>query len=869
MPRRFVPWFGRARRERELDAELRFDIERRVEALVSGGMSEAEARRKARLDFGGLEQAKEACREVRTVTLIENAFRDLRYGARALRRSPGFATVAVLSLALGIGVNTAIFSAVDAAVLRALPYRNPDRVVMLWEDGSRSGSGKNWPSPGNFCEWQRRNQVFEGVAALVSVSATLTSDGPPEQVFGRLVTANFFPVVGVRPMLGRTFTEEEESQRAPVAVISYGLWQRRYAGDPQFPGRRILLDGRNVTVLGVLPRDFALQRRDVAFWMPASFSAADLQNRRAHALHVVARLKPDATLERARADMRAIAAEMAALYPEDRRVGAAVVPIKEELLGKARTGLLMLMAAAGCVLLIACANLASLLLARTLARRREISVRVALGAGQGRVVRQIVIEGLILAAAGGLVGILAASPGIHILEKLVPETLPPSAVPQVDGRLVAFAVLLSLLTGLLFSVIPALRIARRPPIDALKQDGRTGAGLRGSRMRDVLVVSEVALALVLLAGAGLLLRTLANMSALPLGFRSDHLLTLRTVLPPKYRDVTARLAFADRVMDGVRTLPGVSGAAYVSTLPFESRGDTAGYQVEGRQLDPDDPGEAVYRVATDDYLQVLGSRLKEGRWFARGDGPAAAPVVVVNESFARKYWPGERAVGHRIGIGGNDPKIWRTVVGVVWDIRETGYEAGMKPAIYQPAAQAIRQTRDLIVRTAGEPSSMAPAVRRVIAAVDPEQPVIWVRSMEEMIDLNVADRRQFLMLLATFAGLALVLACIGLYGILSSAVARRRRELGIRMALGATGASVQRMMVGRGLVLTAAGVGIGLAAALALTRWMGNLLYRVDAADPCTFASVSALLGAVAAVACWIPAHQASRLDPVAVLREE
>ena len=823
----------------------------------------------ARLNLDGLDPAKEQYRDAPAAANLQGALRDIRYAVRALRKSPGFVIVAILSLALGIGVNTAIFSAVDAAMLRALPYGHPDRLVMLWEDGSRIGLGRNWPSPANYREWNERNRVFAAMAALVSVSANLTVDGPPEQVFGRRVTANFFSVMAVRPVLGRLFTEEEERLKTPVAVVSYGLWQQRYGGDPNLVGRQIVMDGSKVTMIGVLPRDFALLRRDVSFWMPASFSAGDLENRRGHYLYVVGRLKPGVTVGHAQEDMRALAAEMAAKYPENRRVGVSVVALKDELLGKARTGLLVLLVASVCVLLIACANLAGLLLARTLARQREIAVRVALGAGRGRLVRLVVTEGLLLAAAGGLLGVAVATPGIHVLTKLVPETLPPGAVPQVDARLIAFATLLSLVTGILFSLIPALQIARRSPNDALKQDRRTGAGTRGNKIRDALVAIEVALALVLLVGAGLLLRTLANMNALTLGFQSTHLLTMRTVLPPKYRDVAERLSFSGRVMDGVRALPGVSGAGYASTLPFESRGDTAPYRVEGRPMDVNDPGEAVYRVITSDYLQVLGARLSQGRFLDRMDGPATPPVVVVNETFARKYWPGESAVGRRIALTGNHPNVWLTVVGVVKDLRECGYEVPVKPGIYQPAAQAARQTRELIVRTVGDPLALSQAVRRVIAAVDPEQPVSWVRTMDGIIDLNVEDRRQVLTLLATFAALALVLSCIGLYGVLSSAVSQRRRELALRMALGATGASVQRMVVGRGLLLTASGLAIGLGASWALTGLMKNLLYGVDAVDPATFVGVAALLGVVAMIACWIPARRASRLDPMVVLRDE
>ena len=686
----------------------------------------------------GLTQPGEECRDVRHVNYLEHMFQDLDYAWRMFRRAPGFAAVAVATLALGIGVNTAIFSTADAALLRALPYTEPDRLVMVWEDGSRLGLGRNWPAPGNFGEWKKRNHVFIDMAATVSVSANLTGSPSPEQVFGRRVTENFFSVLGVRPIRGRTFTAEEERERAPVAVVSYGLWQRRYAGDPKLIGSQILMDGGKVTVIGVMPREFALQRRDVAYWIPVSFSAADLQNRSGHFLYVIARLKAGVSLERARADVRDVAAAMSAEFPEDRGVGAAVVGIQEELLGSARMGLLVLMGAAGCVLLIASANLASLLVARAVSRQREIAVRVAMGAGRGRLVRQMITEGLLLSAAAGILALAMAPVGIHVLAKLIPQTLPPSATPQVDHRVIAFTALLSFATGLVFSLVPALQAGRKSQIDALKQDGRTGMGSRSHKVRDVLVVTEVGLALVLLAGAGLMFKTVANLQALALGFRPDHLLTLRTVLPPKYREPAARLAFTNRVLEGVRALPGVVGAGYVSTLPFESRADTARYRIEGRQLAANDPGDALYRVVTNDYLSVLGAQLREGRFFDQGDGETTQPVVVINESFARKYWPRESALGHRLAINYGEATVWRTVVGVVGDLRERGYELAMKPGVYQPAAQALRPTRDLIVRTAGDPLTIVPAVRRAIAAVDPEQPVSWVRTMEELVDSGVA-----------------------------------------------------------------------------------------------------------------------------------
>ena len=815
--------------------------------------------------------AREAlsCGFRRKVNYLENLLQDLGYAWRMFRRAPGFAVIAVVTLALGIGVNTAIFSTADAALLRALPYTDPDRLVMLWQDGSLLGSGRNWPSPGDFEDWRKRNHVFTDMAAIRTVSATLTGDSAPEQVFGRRVTANFFSVLGVRPVLGRTFTPEEELQRAPVAVVSYGLWRQYYKGDPRIIGKQIVLDGSRVAVIGVLPRGFALQRRDVSYWAPASFSAGDLQNRTAHSLYVIARLKSDVNISRARADMREIGAAIAAEYPERQRMGVAVSELKEELLGNARIGLLVLLAAAGCVLLIACANLASLLLARAVSRQREISIRAAMGAGRGRLVRQMIAEGLLLSVAAGALGVAIAPAGIGIFEKLVPPTLPPSAAARVDQRVVAYTALLSLATGLLFSLVPALEAGRRSPIDSLKQDGRAGTGIRGHKVRDVLVTAEVALALVLLAGAGLMLKTVANLQGSTLGFRSDHLLTLRTVLAPKYRDVAARLGFTNRVLEGVRSLPGVLGAGYVSTLPFESRGDTVGYRIEGRPLPPNDPGEALYRVVTGDYLAVLGARLREGRFVNSSDGEAAPPVVLLNESFARQYWPNESSLGHRIALAYGEGTVWRTVVGVVGDLRERGYELAMKPAIYQPDAQAVRQTRDLIVRTAGDPLSIAPSVRRVIAAADPEQPVTWVRTMDEMIDSDVADRRQISTLLVIFAALALLLACIGLYGILSYVVTQRRRELGLRMALGATAASVQRMVVMRGLIPATIGLVTGLSASLALTGLMQGLLYGVDAGDPWFLTGVVVLLGIVSASACWFPARRASRLDPMLVLGED
>jgi predicted permease len=796
---------------------------------------------------------------------------DVRYGVRLLRQSPVFGAIAVLALALGIGANTAIFSTVQALLLRSLPYQDPDRLVMLWEDASFASFPKNTPAPGNYTEWKKQNTVFTDVAATRGGVANLTADGPPEQIIGRRVTANFFQVLGRAPLIGRTFTEAEDRTNPNLVILSYGLWQRRYAGDPGVVNRSILMNGIQCTILGVMPRDFVFRNRDIDYWAPINFSPADLVNHGSHFLNVVARLKPGVTVEQARQEMNAIAKRLQVQFPDNARVGAVVVPMREELLGKLRLAVLVLMGAAGCVLLIACANLASLLLARAVARRREMAVRSALGAGRARLIRQMVTEGLLLSLAGGVLGLGIARLGMTVLAKIVPSSFS-VADGRLDPALLAFTLGLSLLTGVLFSIVPAVQISRTSLNDALRQGGRGGIGGRRAITRDALVAIEVAAALVLLVGAGLMLQTLARLRAIDIGFRSDHLLTMRTILPRnRYQTSETRLAFFDRVMDGVRALPGVESAAYNSTLPFLSAGNTQSYDVEGLKPVPGDPRDAMLRVGDTEYLKTLGVRIAEGRLPDRRDNGASALVIVVNETLARRYWPHETALGHRIALSDRTP-VWRTIVGVVKDVHERGYELEMKPGVYIPYQQipdTWAQPENLIVRAKGDPAALSGAVRRVIARVDPEQPVAAVRTMDEILDRDVEDRTQQMTLLSAFAGLALLLASIGLYGVLSYAVTQRSREIGLRMALGASSRSVQAMVVGRGLALTGAGLVAGLALAAIGTRSMKSMLYGIDALDPATFAGVSALLCLIAVLACWLPARRASRLDPIVVLREE
>jgi putative ABC transport system permease protein len=795
---------------------------------------------------------------------------DLRYGLRLFRQAPGFTLIAICALALGIGANTAIFSTLDAVILRALPYDDPDRVMMVFEDASSIGFARNTPAPANYIDWRALNHVFTDMAATRGRSMSITGDGSPEQVYGQAVTPNFFSVLGVRPLMGRTFTEEEDRNAAQVVVISYSLWQRRYAGDASVLNRPILLNDSRYSVIGVMPRDFVYRDRDRDIWIPINITPAFRAQRGSHFLSVVARLKPGATVRQASDDMLAIANRLKQQYPDDNRyTGAVVVPIKEDLLGKTRTVLLVLMAAAGCVLLIACANLASLLLARAVSRKREMAMRAALGAGRGRLIRQMITEGALLSLTGGALGLGLSLAGMRVLAGLVPLGLPVTARPAVDLRLLIFTLLVSLITGVLFSIVPAIQAARASLNDALKQGGRSGPDVRGRTTRDALVIIEVAAALVLLAGAGLMIQTMAKLRAVDLGFQSDHLLTLRTALGPKYNDQVKRLDYYQRVLDRTAVLPGVESAAFASTLPFQSIGNTQGFRIEGVARDLSFSPDALFRTGTSTYLQTLGVKLREGRLFDARDTSSSGLVLVINETFARHFWPKEPAIGHRVSV--EYPfSVWRTVIGVVADVQERGYDLWMKPGVYVPAAQMEGWTPDyLVVRGKNDPAALTPAIRRVIASVDPERPVSEVHTMNEIIDQNVADRRQQMILLGAFAGLALVLASIGLYGVLSYSVTQRSREIGLRIALGATASNVTRLVVGHGIALTGAGLLLGLLGSWAATRALKNLLYGISTTDPTTFSAVAALLLLIALAACWIPARRAASLDPIVVLREE
>ena len=798
---------------------------------------------------------------------------DLRYGLRLFRKSPVFAFVAVGTLALGIGANAVIFSVVDAVVIRALPFDDPDRVVVLWEDASRAGFPRNTPSPANYLDWRRMSRSFADMAATRGASASLTGDGTPEQIIGRATTANFFTVLGVQPQLGRTFTEAEDRSGAQVVVISHSLWQRRYGGDRSILGRTVLLNDTRYEVIGVAPRVFAFRNRDVDYWIPIHFGPEQASNRGSHFLNVVGRLKPGVTLDAARDDMASIARTLARAYPGNNRdLSIVLVPAKEDMLGNTRLELLVLMGAAAAVLLIACANLASLLLSRAVGRRGEMAVRAALGATRGRLTRQLVVEGLLLSMAGGALGLAVVPLGSMLVASLTPIGVAVAGTSTLDTRLLIFTSTLAFATGLVFSIAPALQVGRGSLHAALQQQSRSAIAPAGRLTRDALVVVQIAAAVVLLVATGLMIRTLANLRAIDIGFKPERLLTMRTTLPrPKYADPQKRLAFYERVIESVKTLPGVERVAYASNLPFTTQGNTTWFKIEGRENSARLINDALYRAGTVEYLATLDVRLIEGRLIDQRDGAGTPRVVVINDTLARQFFPGESPIGHRIQFSEPSNPFY-TIVGVVRDVRERGYEPSLKPGVYLSIAQAPEAwaiPEYLVLRTRGAPNALADSVRRVIAGVDPAQPIAAVRSMDDILDLEVADRHQQTMLLGAFAALALVLASLGLYGLLAYAVTQRSREIGLRVALGASRRAVITMVAARGLALAASGLSLGAAAGWSVTRAMGSVLYGVRADDLATFGAAVLLLGAVALVACIVPAARASHVDPMIVLREQ
>jgi putative ABC transport system permease protein len=807
---------------------------------------------------------------------METILKDIRSGVRSLLKHPGFTAIAIITLALGIGANTAIFSLVNVVLLKPLQFPEPDRLVMVWEDMSSSVSANNYSeaAPASYVDWKAQNSVFDDIALLNFRPLNLTGEGEPEKITSYGVTANFFPLLGIQPAFGRNFTADEDKPGgAKVAIISHGLWQRRFGGASDILKRDIVLNGEKHSVVGVMPHGFQFLQSYVGIWFPAAFSAKELAERDSHYVNVVGRMKRGVTVEQAQADLKAITQRIVNEHPDEMTgVTSAVVPLREQLAGSSRRPLLMLVVGAGLVLLIACANLASLLLSRASGRRKEIAVRSALGATRARIVRQLLVESVLLAGAGGALGLLVALWSFNLLKQLIPGGMILSTSLRIDLPILAFALLVSLLTGIIFGLAPALQASKIDLNEALKQGGsRAGAG--GGKLRGAFVVAEVALALVLLVGAGLLMQTVFHLSAQYSGFQPEKLLTLRTVLPSyKYGYHPKRVAFYDQVLERVNALPGVVAAAYSTSVPLQWKGGSTGFVVEGREDDPGQGPNAIHRQVSINCLQTLGVGLKQGRYFDENDKSQSIPVALINETLARQYLPDQDPLGKRFKLTTPNAK-WITIVGVVSDVRQVGMDAPVKAEMYLPYRQITTHAgytpRDLIIRTTGEPLSLVGAVTREIHAVDSDQPVSNVASMSELLSAETGSRRLGMILLMGFAGLALLLASLGIYGVLSYFVTQQTREIGVRLALGAQVRDIVGWVLKKGMSLALIGVVIGLIVAFVLTRLMASLLFGVGASDPITFAMIALLLTSVALLACYIPARRATKVDPLIALRYE
>jgi len=795
---------------------------------------------------------------------------DLRLTVRLLARAPGFSLAIIAVVALGVGANSAVFTAIDQAVIRPLPFPDADRLATVWEDFSAFGVAKQRVSPATYLDWKARNRTFADLAAYGGDVRNLAGDGPPEEALGQHVTANFFHVLGVRPIFGRTFTPDEEKPGTKVVVLSHRLWQRRYGGRSDIVGSAVLMDGEKQTVIGVMPPGFDFPDRNTQFWSPLGLAPEILARRNSHFLKVVGRLAPRISVAHAQLDLQQVAAALAAEFPQtNEHVGATVVALSDEMRGNTSRAFLVLVGAAVCVLLIACANIANLLLARAVRRRHEVAVRVALGASVRRIAVEMLIESVLLAAAGAVAGLLIAHWALAVLQRMVPATIAGFVTLHIDGRVLAFTGIVSICSGVLFGVLPALYLSK---LAALNVRGFGGDGSR--RLRAALMTVEVAVALVLAVGAGLLIQTLAHLNAVDPGFRAKGILTASVSIPiPKYATPERRHRFYADVLERVRAIPAVVSAGLTSDLPYTSRGNTMALLVEGQPAAQDLGQDALFRLVSAGYLETIGARLLQGRFIDSHDGEGSLPVVVVNEALARQFWPDGRALGRRIDTGtGGGQERWMTVVGVVADVRERGLDLATKPAVYVPFMQTeitFFQPSEVAVLTSRDPLTLAHDLQAAVWAVDSEQPVSSIRTMEEIAEGELADRTQVLQLLGTFAVLALVLAALGIYSVLSFLVSQRTREIGLRMAIGAARGDIMRALFAYTARVTGAGIAIGAVAASVGTRFLASLLFGVTPLDWKTFGGVAFLLTAVAAAASYLPARRAATVDPAVALRDE
>jgi putative ABC transport system permease protein len=880
-------WFHREQEATLLREEMELHRELRARKLQEAGLTVSESAYAARRQFGNATLYQDQISDLWGWTMWERFFQDLRQGARALAKAPGFTAVAVLTLALGLGINTAIFSAVSAVMLRPLPYPQPDRLISLWEEntrqeaqGSSSGvqagragsSARTTVSVANIDDYVKSG-AFEGVASYALQPVNLTGIGTPERIPSEEVTWNFFSVLGIAPARGRAFLPEEDRSGALAAIVTDGFWQRRLGAAGDALGRSILLDGQPCRIVGILPPGFQspLQiglKTPVEVYLTASYSSDLLTNRGDHEVNVVARLKAGVSVASAQAALNTVSANLGRQYPDTNRwIRAAVAMLRDDLARGVEQSLLALLGASGLIVLIACVNVANLLMVRAAGRRHESSVRMALGAGRTGLMRQLLTEGLLIAAAGCLAGIALGRALMAGLTAIAPPGIPRIESARLDWRVFVVSAALAAATALIFGMAPAWQASQAKPVDALRTSARGMGGAAQARWRTVLTIAEVALSLILLVGAGLLLRSFSALMRVDLGFQPDHVIAMNVSLPQShYPDATARLQFFERLEERLRALPGVQSVAYANRMPMRG-GWSSGIFLDG---DPDRRSSPDFQAVNPGYFQTLGIPLLRGRSLNAQDTAASTPVAVVNLSFGRQLLEGGDPVGHFMQRGPGAPKI--LIVGVVNDIRRAGKEGEMKPEVYLCAGQTQLypvQIADLAVRTAGDPHALVNAISSEVWAIDKDQPVTNVRTLDEVIDLAVSERRFQTLLLAIFAAVAVALAIVGIYSVLAFSVSQRIAELGIRVALGARPAAIFRLVLRQAGTLIATGIVLGIAGAYGLTRFLQDLLFQVKATDWRAYAGAAALLAAVGVIAALIPARRGARVDPMVVLRQE
>jgi putative ABC transport system permease protein len=870
---RLAGLFRKGRQELELVEEIESHFQMHVEDNLRRGMSAAQAWREARLKFGGLDQTKESMREVSTFMTLETTWRDLRYAIRGLRGNPGFAATAILSLALGIGASVAIFTLADNLLLRPLPYRKPDRLMMVWEVNPHTTS-RNSVSPANYRDWKAQNQEFASMAVLRESPAAVTDGAHVEELGEQFMSADLLPMLGVQPWRGRLFTSAEDLPNAPnVVVISYRLWQSWFGGEDGAIGRTVQVSSRPATIIGVMPPGFYFRNRNVDLWEAMGLDPArDYRQFAGRYLMCVARLKPGITRAGAQNRMSVIARRLEADYPQfNTNWTVNVEPLRDSLVSEVKTSLLVLLGAVGLLLAVACANVANLLLARYTSRRREMAVRVAIGAGRGRVVRQLITESVVLGLAGGVLGVVLARWAVLGLLALAPVDLSRNLVIAVDYRIVLFAVGVPMLTGILFGLAPSLVASRADLALGLREDSRGSVGGAG-RLRAGLVAAEVALSVILLAGAGLLFRSLVGLQGVEPGLNPARLLTFRVQIPDaRYGELVQRTQFFTRVQEQVGRLPGVESASAVSYLPFNGGAAGTDLAIAGRP--PAKPGEdpgATIRTVMPGYFRTVGIPLKRGRVFTPADNTPDSPYrFVVNQAFVEKYMAGEEPLGQQISVDMDDKNPFGEIIGVVGNVKEGALDREPSPTVYYIHAHLPYTGMVFVVRATVDPLSLAGPVRRVIYDIDPLQPVAQMRTMEAVVRETFARQTFSALLLGGFSLVSLVLAAVGIYGVLAYSVTERTREIGVRVALGAEPGRIVTMVLGSGIRVVLFGALVGTGGALALTGLLKSLLFGVKAHDPATFATVPLVLMAVALAAAYLPARRASRLAPVDALKAE